>query len=180
MKTAIVGSGNPVKRLAVAATLDRLFGEGSFEVLSASADSGVSDQPISDEETLRGARNRAANARRKAPEADLWVGVEGGIEDTTDGMIAFAWVHALTAKTRGDGRTASFFLPPEVAKLVRQGVELGEADDRVFGRSNSKQKEGAIGILSGGVLDRAGLYEHGVLAALLPLKNRGMYFPGQS
>lgn len=180
MKTAIVGSANPVKRQAVTATLERLFGEGSFAVSSASADSGVSDQPLSNEETLQGARNRAANARLKAPEADLWVGVEGGIEDTTHGMIAFAWVHALTAETRGDGRTASFFLPPKVAELVRRGMELGEADDMVFGRSNSKQKEGAIGILSGGVLDRAGLYEHGVLAALLSLKNRGLYFPGQS
>jgi non-canonical (house-cleaning) NTP pyrophosphatase len=52
---------------------------------------------------------------------------------------------------------------------------LGEADDIVFGRSNSKQKEGAIGLLTGNVVDRAGLYEHAVILALVPFKNVALY-----
>ena len=39
----------------------------------------------------------------------------------------------------GKSRTATFFLPEEVAELVRQGQELGSADDIVFNVSNSKQ-----------------------------------------
>jgi non-canonical (house-cleaning) NTP pyrophosphatase len=32
---------------------------------------------------------------------------------------------------------AAPFSPPAVAELIREGKELGEADDPVFGRSNS-------------------------------------------
>ena len=69
----------------------------------------------------------------------------------------------------------SFYLPPQVAELVRQGVELGEADDIVFGQSNSKQASGAVGLLTGDVIDRAGLYEGAVILALIPFKNRQLY-----
>jgi non-canonical (house-cleaning) NTP pyrophosphatase len=58
-------------------------------------------------------------------------------------------------------------LPEAVARLVRDGMELGEADDRFFGRDNSKQKEGAIGILSDGRVTRTVLYKPAVTFALL-------------
>jgi non-canonical (house-cleaning) NTP pyrophosphatase len=54
-------------------------------------------------------------------------------------------------------------------------MELGEADDLVFGRSNSKQDNGAIGLLTGDVIDRAQLYEQAVILALVPFKNPDMY-----
>jgi non-canonical (house-cleaning) NTP pyrophosphatase len=75
----------------------------------------------------------------------------------------------------GKGRTGTFFLPPAVAALIQQGKELGEADDIVFAQSNSKQKNGAIGILTGDVIDRAALYEPAVIMALLPFKNPELY-----
>lgn len=62
-------------------------------------------------------------------------------------------------------------LPQEVASLVRQGVELGIADDRVFGRSNSKQSNGAVGLLTADLIDRQRYYEHAVILALVPFKN---------
>lgn len=67
----------------------------------------------------------------------------------------------------GRSRTASFLLPPAVADLVRRGVELGEANDRVFGTSDSKSGSGAVGLLTGGVIDRAALYEPAVVLALV-------------
>jgi len=59
--------------------------------------------------------------------------------------------------------------------LVRQGVELGEADDRIFGRNNSKQQNGAVGLLTGDAVDRAGLYVPAVIFALIPFKNPELY-----
>jgi non-canonical (house-cleaning) NTP pyrophosphatase len=79
----------------------------------------------------------------------------------------------------GSGRTASFLLPEAVASLVRQGKELGEADDLVFERSNSKQENGAVGILTGDVIDRAALYEPAVVLALIPFKNPDLYPPDE-
>jgi inosine/xanthosine triphosphatase len=171
----VVASGNPVKSEAVARGYARVFPEHAVELVTASVPSGVAEQPMSSDEALEGATNRAIAARAAVPVADLWFGVEGGIEDTEDGMTAFAWIVVASADRVGRGRTATFFLPDEVARLVRSGMELGEADDVVFGRSNSKQKDGAIGLLTGNVVDRTALYEHGVIIALVPFKNEGLY-----
>jgi len=75
----------------------------------------------------------------------------------------------------GCGQTGRFLLPEGVARLVRAGLELGEADDRFFGRENSKQQEGAIGLLSNRKLDRLQLYKQGVIFALLRFVNAEFY-----
>lgn len=168
MKTIIVASSNPVKIAAVRRGFAAVFPDLAFEISGQSVPSGVSVQPMTDRETLAGARNRAENARSAVPEAEFWAGVEGGVEDGPDGMQAFAWIVVLGRDRIGEARTGAFLLPPKIAELVRQGVELGEADDIVFGRSNSKQKDGAVGILTGGLIDRTGYYEHAVILALIP------------
>ena len=172
MQKIAVASLNPVKLRAAQAAFERLFPDQRFSVSGAALPSGVPDQPTSLAETMTGARNRAHNARRAQPDAQFWVGIEGGIEDSPLGMTCFARVHVLGADGReGLGQTAVFYLPREVAALVRQGVELGLADDQVFGRDNSKQANGAIGILSDDVIDREAYYIHAMIMALLPFKN---------
>jgi inosine/xanthosine triphosphatase len=180
MKTIIVASSNPVKIDAVQAGFDRVFGAGLHRAEGRVTPSGVSVQPITDEETLAGARNRAFSAREIHPDADFWAGVEGGVEDGPDGMLVFAWIVVLGrdpagGARSGEARTGAFLLPNEVARLVREGVELGEADDIVFGRTNSKQKDGAVGILTGGLITRADYYEEAVVLALIPFINEDLY-----
>ena len=175
VKTIVVASHNPVKARAVLEGFQRMFPEQVFELRSAAAASQVSDQPFSDEETQRGATNRALDAARLEPQADYWVGIEGGIEVHGTEMAAYAWVVILGRHISGKSRTGTFYLPPQVAELIHQGIELGEADDIVFGRSNSKQENGAIGLLTGDVIDRVQLYEHAVILALVPFKNPGLY-----
>lgn len=175
MQTIAIGSRNPVKAQAILAAFERMFPQQPFVAEGVSASSGVADQPMSDAETLTGARNRMRATQQCAPHADYWVGIEGGIEDRAEGMAAFAWITVLSAANYGQARTATFPLPDAVAALIRDGVELGEANDRVFARRNSKQQEGAIGTLSGGVIDRQALYEHAAIMALLPFKNERLY-----
>lgn len=173
----VVASRNPVKADATRNGFARMFPRRAFDLEPIDVASGVSDQPMTDAETLRGAMVRAANAREAHSEGDFWVGIEGGIEDSRFGMMAFAWVVVLGKGHSGRGRTGGFFLPDRVAQLVRQGKELGEADDIVFGRQNSKQKEGAIGLLTAGAMDRRELYEHGVVLALVSLRHPQLYRP---
>ena len=90
-------------------------------------------------------------------------------------MAAFAWIVVRSKEMMGKGRTGTFFLPHAVAELIRQGKELGEADDIVFGRSNSKQENGAVGLLTDNAIDRVQLYEHAVILALIPFKNEALY-----
>jgi non-canonical (house-cleaning) NTP pyrophosphatase len=45
--------------------------------------------------------------------------------------------------------------------LVESGKELGDADDIVFGKSNSKQQNGAVGILTHDIITRTALIHTG-------------------
>lgn len=175
MKRIVVASKNPVKAQAVSLGFEKMFPGEDFQVVSQAVPSGVSDQPMTSAETLRGARQRAQNARANAPEADYWAGVEGGVEEGEFGLEVFAWIVILSSERIGMAQTGTFFLPPRIAELVRSGTELGDADDIVFGRSNSKQQNGAIGILTDDAVDRARYYEQAVIMALIPFKNPELY-----
>jgi len=175
MKTIIVASSNPIKIKAAEGGFFRMFPYESFTVRGFSVPSGVRNQPIGNLETLQGARIRAENARISIPGADYWVGIEGGVEEDNGELAAFAWIVIVSKSHCGKGRTGTFFLPEAVARLVRQGKELGEADDIVFSQTNSKQQNGAIGLLTGDVLNRTSLYEHAVVLALVPFRNPNLY-----
>ena len=184
LQQVVVASTNPVKVGAVEGAFRRMVPGGEAEVAGVSVESGVSDQPLSDLETMRGAEARAKAAEAVRPEADYWVGIEGGIESRaqsgTENGGMMAWVVVRSSFGIGRARSGTFFLPDEVARLVREGLELGAADDIVFARSNSKQEEGAIGLLTHGVIDRRALYEHAVVLALAPLKNPLLYEHSQA
>jgi inosine/xanthosine triphosphatase len=162
-----VGSTNPVKIGCVAEAATRFW--PACIVSGVETDSGVNAQPRSDEEMLAGALNRARQALEKMTNADFGVGIEGGVLDEPEGMWAYAWVVVQHRDGRqGRGQTGRFLLPPPVATLVRAGMELGHADDLFFGRQDSKQREGAVGILSNGEVTRLQLYQPAVIFALFP------------
>lgn len=171
----VVASANPVKVAAAGEGVRRLFPGQAVRVQPVSVPSGVADQPLSDEETLVGATNRVRHAVDAYPQATFWIGIEGGVQWHGAELSAFAWVVVRAATGLGKARSGTFFLPRAVAELVAQGLELGEADDRVFQQSNSKQAAGAIGLLTGNALNRQQLYAQAVLLALVRFKNEALY-----
>lgn len=176
IKKIIVASGNPVKIKAALVGFLKMFPDEQFEANGFSVMSGVCDQPRSDRETFQGALNRANNAKLAAPEADFWIGLEGGVEDDDSGMRSFAWIIVMDKGGRtGKGRTGTFFLPTKVVELIKQGKGLGEVDSIVFGKTNSKQQNGAVGVLTDNVIDRASFYTEAVVLALIPFKNENLY-----
>ena len=208
--TIVVASQNPVKVNATLGGFNRMFPPPSpptdisissqaastssspnaewHVVRGVAVPSGVSDQPMTDAETLLGARNRAENARKLVPDADYWVGIEGGVDSDPDDpflLRSFAWIVVWgrdPATCNGDGvkvgkaRTATYYLPRESAKLIRGGIELGKADDLLFAGQNTKQKNGSVGLLTGNVIDRRRYYEEAVVLALIPFRNRALTF----
>jgi inosine/xanthosine triphosphatase len=165
-----VGSTNPVKIGASRAVMERL--SAGTEVVGIAAASGVPDQPWGDDETIRGARTRA-RAARLAADADLGVGIEGGVVANEDGTVrTCAWAAVVTRDGReGVGGSLVLTLPAPVAELVRGGMELGLAMDAVTGSRNVKHGLGAVGILTRGLVSRQQAYETLVayaLASLLP------------
>ena len=169
-----VGSTNPVKLAAVRTGLGDSF--GPVKVVGAETASGVAAQPIGDDETIRGAVNRARGALEAAPDAAMAVGLEGGVVTIGDAMYCCAWCAVVDrGGLLGLASTGRCELPPRVAELIRDGMELGEADDLVFGRRNSKQGEGAVGLLTRGRIDRASFYTPAVTMALARFLNAGLF-----
>jgi inosine/xanthosine triphosphatase len=163
-----VGSTNPVKVGAARSVMAKLATD--VEVTGVSVPSGVPDQPWGDEETIRGAVARA-RAARESLDADIGIGIEGGVVAAADGSVrSCAWVAATARDGReGIGGSLAFTLPDDVAALVRDGMELGHAMDAVGGTHNVKQGVGAVGVLTHGLVTRQQAYEVLVAYALVPL-----------
>ena len=196
MIQVVVGSKNPVKIESVKQGFAAMFPSSQqFNVVGVDAASEVSDQPMSDNETLQGARNRAKHASNMMKDADYFVGVEGGCAKVGTELSVFAWIVVQHRDKRcGKARTATFFLPQEVTELIEQGKELGEAgerfdasvlsrfptylakDDIVFRRDNSKQSNGSVGLLTNDAITRTTYYIPAVILALIPFINDTLTF----
>ncbi|WP_267642473.1 inosine/xanthosine triphosphatase [Haloarchaeobius amylolyticus] len=174
MRVAI-GSQNPVKVAATERALETLPG---VVVEPADVDSGVPEQPRGLDETVAGATNRARRAYETGA-FDLGVGIEGGVADlvpaprsdegdpTTDlHLVMWAAVFDGTRVERAAG--PSIRLPDHVATRVHDGEELGPVMNDEFDRDDVARSEGAIGIFSGGAIDREGALESAVAGALGP------------
>ncbi|MFH8133315.1 inosine/xanthosine triphosphatase [Pantoea osteomyelitidis] len=164
MHYVVAATINPAKIAAIAQAFNDVFGEGSCHVEGVEVESGVSAQPLTTLETRTGARQRIMNARQVRPEADFWVAIEAGIEDDH----AFAWMVIENHKQRGESRSASFTLPGIVLEKLQAGAELGDEMARLTGVENIKQKGGAIGALTHGLLTRSSVYHQALILALCP------------
>lgn len=169
----VISSSNPVKIAASKAAFAATFPTADMQFVSVNVTSGVSDQPASDAETRLGATNRMNNARQAQPDADFWVGLEGGLEWIDHEPLASAWMVVGDAfGKRGQARTTTLPLPPAVRQLLLEGLELGDANDRVFETSQSKQAGGAFGLLTHGLMTRQSVYTEALILALLPFSHR--------
>jgi len=163
VRRVTVGSTNPVKVAAARAVLTPLIAPGAT-IEGVDVPSGVPDQPWGDEETVRGARARAAAALATSG-ADLAVAFEGGVvADEGDaaggGLRTCAWAVVVDRDGRvATGGSLAMPLPPAVAAMVRGGAELGQAMDALTNAHNTKQKLGAVGVLTAGLIDRRRAYE---------------------
>ncbi|EGU37598.1 NTPase [Vibrio ichthyoenteri ATCC 700023] len=170
-QTVIVASLNPAKISAVESAFHCVFPQHTFTFIGVNVPSEVADQPISNQETYQGARNRVTNAKLTRANGDFYVGLEAGIEDG----VTFAWMVIESATQRGESRSASMMLPPAVADRLSQEVELGTVMDEVFGTTNIKQKGGAIGVLTQHQLTRSSVYHQALIMALIPFTNPQHY-----
>jgi len=168
MKKVIIASTNPVKINATKKAFSLVF-EDEFNFEGVSSDSNVSAQPKSDLETLTGARNRLSSLNEI--EADYFVSIEGGVEKRDKAYEVFAWIVIQNNSIEGKAKTATFELPNAIGELLDQGLELGDADDKIFKRNNSKQKNGAVGIFTNDLINRTDYYVHAIILSLIPFKN---------
>lgn len=165
MKIA-VGSRNPVKIEAVKRAFEKVFPETSWEVEGVDVSSEVSDQPMSDIESITGARNRATKSR-DALNADYGVGLEGGLQQIGDDWFDCGWMVIINKEgIEGIGSTVRMHTPDKMIAMVQEGMELGHVNDKLFGTENSKQGDGHFGLMTNNAITRTSGYTEGVIAAL--------------
>ncbi|WP_461200983.1 DUF84 family protein [Anoxybacillus sp. TBDG-1] len=156
MKIA-VGTKNNTKVKAVKA----VFHEAHHTIMASDVQPSVSKQPFSDEETLQGAIERATLAVSHQ-QADIGIGLEGGVFVAQDGMI---WLCNWGALVDRGGAVvvaggARIPLPNEIGEQLKMGKELAEVMDGYANRYDVRSNEGAIGILTNGAIDRTTMYTH--------------------
>lgn len=152
----IIGSKNPAKISAV----KNAFREESNEFISIDIASGVSEQPFSDEETINGAKNRAINALKNGS-GDIGIGLEGGVQETSHGLILCNW-GALASNEFEPfiAGGARILLPEEISSRLRAGEELGPVMDDYAKRQNVRKTEGAVGVFTNGLVNRIDMFTH--------------------
>lgn len=172
MKIA-VGSTNPIKVAAVGEMITRKWPHA--EIVSLDVPSGVSSMPMSDSETFIGAKNRA-HAALSAAQADLGIGLEGGVNPEEHGLVLMGYVVVVDGNGRcGVGGAARLPLPEHIAARVNAGEELGDVMDDVLNEENIKQKGGAVGALTAGLVMRQDTFAIGVAYALAPFVAEELY-----
>ncbi len=178
----LVGSKNPVKINAVKTAYERYF--GNVETIGMEVDSKVSSQPINDD-TFKGAKNRSAELKKindtNNLNADYFVGIEGGIIKLFSTWFAFGCMCVMDKEgNTGFGTSPMFELPESIIRQLLSGKELGLIMDELQNQSNTKQKHGAIGYFTNGVMDRHNLYVQGLITAIIPFLHKEMFLGEES
>ncbi|MBT2569039.1 DUF84 family protein [Planococcus sp. ISL-110] len=155
-KRAAIASKNPAKINAVSSVLTNM--KWTVDLSDVDAESEVSAQPFSQQETRQGAVNRAKNA---LGEFDFAIGLEGGVYEM-EGILYLCNWGALATQ---DGRLftaagAQIPLPAEIAAGLYSGTELGPVMDDYANESGIRNHKGAIGILTNGFVNRGEMFSH--------------------
>ncbi|MEA1937072.1 MAG: inosine/xanthosine triphosphatase [Patescibacteria group bacterium] len=174
----LVGSQNPVKIKASKEAFLKYFEK--VEVVGIEVDSKVSDQPVG-EETFRGAENRALELKRinetKKLSAKFYVGIEGGIMKLYSKWFCFGGMCIINNQGKtGFGTSPCFELSDKIVQELLSGIELGEVIDKIAEDDNTKQKGGAVGFFTKGIMKRKDFYVTGLTVALVPFMNDELYF----
>jgi inosine/xanthosine triphosphatase len=183
-----VGSARKPKlaavRQAVDGMIDQLPAGTSIEIVGAEVESGVNHTPLSREESMRGARQRAEALKRMArEEAKPWnyfVGLEGGLDSIVENgerrVFLESWAY-VDDGTRGHfGRSGAVELPATLAEEVFvKGIELSMAIDQFAGEAGIRDAQGAWGVLSANKITRQEAFRVALIAAFAPFFSSNAY-----
>src|SRR5687768_4500395 len=161
-----VGSLNPVKLHAVEQAFKTVWPKQQLKLDGIAANSGVKEQPLSDQEMLRGAKARAQQVMALA-KADFGVGLEGGLHKIGDDWFGRSWIVVMDRSGRvGVGSSVSCLIPPAMMDLIHQGKDMNQVCEALYGVKDIGKREGYFGLLTNNLITRASGYRDGVIMAL--------------
>jgi inosine/xanthosine triphosphatase len=159
-----VGSTNPVKVNAVTIAASESWPEATIEGFD--VPSGIAEQPMTDEETRQGAINRAERALQRGvaqfpthQELVLGVGLEGGVFIRNHQLWSTVWVAVTDLHNHHfEANGARFKVPEPIAQAILNGEEMGTVVGQIMSDKYAKQKQGMIGLITNGFVDRTEEY----------------------
>ena len=93
----IIGTQSPPKVQAIQEAIAKCpyLQSQTIEIISIKANSEISDMPTSMTENMLGAKNRAINSQKLHPDADFYIGMEGGTDFIGEKSYLFGVVYIL-------------------------------------------------------------------------------------
>mmetsp|Transcript_61627 Transcript_61627/g.156655 ORF Transcript_61627/g.156655 Transcript_61627/m.156655 type:complete len:199 (+) Transcript_61627:77-673(+) len=175
MSVLAVGTTNPGKVAAVKTAIGAYAHLAAFQVMPAKVASGVSDQPMTLDETTQGAKNRATAVRHAVEGASLGIGMESGLFQS-DGKLFDVCACAIDDGEQCHvGYSCAWELPTEVAKKVlNEGMNLTDAFNAcdICNDPNIGDKGGVLAIMSGNRVTRPDYTVQSIQMAILALNPR--------
>ena len=174
MITIAVGTTNPAKIKSVQIAFNKIskvklkFKE--FQIIGTNVSTTVKSQPMSDEESLRGATERANAALLAVDEADFAIGIESGLHQTAGKWFESGWIVCVCRNSDEVGIASSdrYEIRAKIIDLIQSGLELSTAIEKVLQIEGVAVTSGFSGLITNGIIDRTDSYVNAIVLALGP------------
>lgn len=179
--TLAIGSTNPIKIEALEEVIQEYPDLAGARVIACQVSSDISSQPLTLEETIRGAKNRARNAFQANAVCKYAFGIESGLFEapgTQTGFLEACICAIYDGVDTYTGLSCGFEVPPQILDLIlKQKIELSQAchDSGISPNHKLGSAEGLIGILTKGRIDRKKYTKQCIMTALIQLENSHFY-----
>ena len=173
-----IGSKNIVKIEALKETIKDYDFLSDTEIIPKEVNSDVSDQPMTIDETVDGAINRA---KASYSNCDYSVGIESGfmkVKSAKTGYMEITICAIYDGKDTSLGFSSAFECPPKVMKnIIDDNQDLTQACNSVGLTADPKlgQAQGIVGILTKGRIKRKDYTRQAITMALIQLDNKELY-----
>lgn len=162
-----------------------LSSTAEIEIAAVEVPSGVRHTPLTREDLMAGARQRAEALIEMAGEKkqawNYFVGLEGGLDVVREGSTRWVFLESWAYVTDGAGRSVfgqsgAVVLPEALAKIVvDDGVELSQAIDAFAGGRGIRDAQGAWGVLTRNMITRQEAFRIAVINAFAPFYNHEIF-----
>ena len=179
-----IGTTNTAKVQALEETLKGypIFAKEA-QIIPFSVPSEVSDQPLTMQETIEGAKNRSKNGFIACKGCSYGFGIESGLIEAPGTKTGFLHVTVCSIYDGTNyyiGLSTGFEVPPSILSLVKdEKMDLSKAclQSGITTNTSIGSQEGLVGILTNGRTNRKEYSQQAIVSALVQLENTQWYTP---
>ncbi|MHA1777654.1 MAG: DUF84 family protein [Promethearchaeota archaeon] len=189
---AAIGTANNLKRKAVESVLKRFYPHSKISVVTHVVATNISHQPIGFSEIYQGAFTRAQKIQDFINKQDIWkleleahqkfyIGIEAGLVEyssLSSKYLAHSFCVILDENGQmGTGISPGWEYPLEITQKLtaNRDLELADVMGEISGDADIREKEGAVGYFSRGLISRMDLAQWGIKMALIPFLSPEAY-----